>query len=505
MIRRSRAAIVALLITLAPTLAGADEDEGKKHFMTGVKLFQLANHAGALAEFEEAYRQHPTANALQNIALCQKALFRYAEATATLERMLREYGPTLGDTDRKAADAALAELRQLVVRVTLAISPPDATVTVDGRPLDGGAERTVSLNVGEHTIHVEAPFHRAIDRTDRLASGAHRIEVALVAESGKLSVTAEPDAAISVDGAVRGYGTWSGDVSAGKDHAIQVFKPGFRTRDLNVRLATGESLPLSVPKLEKYDGDAPPTPLPYTPPVSPRRGPYVMLTAASYYLMGDPDGFELLSNRVATRFGAFAGGRIGYRVASQVGLEIAGEYGGHDIGPGCYAAQRSCTALAQNKPTYELNSLRVGLNARYFIPLTRSGATSLVGIAGIGYAHHSVTLPPPEVVQTPPYPEGNTTGGNFYGTLEAGIQFSLSSVLIEPVITSVIQGVSDLKAGVTKSGYAPQRVYTDDSNLILIGGGIRVGYAFYLPSRRGGLTRRKRKLKARDRSEERVG
>jgi len=53
-----------------------------------VHLFEDRNFAGALVEFEASFKQNPTAAALQNIAVCQKGLFRYADANATLERML---------------------------------------------------------------------------------------------------------------------------------------------------------------------------------------------------------------------------------------------------------------------------------------------------------------------------------------------------------------------------------------------------------------------------------
>jgi len=74
--------------------AGSDPaapDEAKRHFTNGVHLFEDRNFAGALVEFEASFQQNPTAAALQNIAVCQKGLFRYADAISTLERMLREF------------------------------------------------------------------------------------------------------------------------------------------------------------------------------------------------------------------------------------------------------------------------------------------------------------------------------------------------------------------------------------------------------------------------------
>src|SRR6187401_2786883 len=56
--------------------------EARRHFKLGIKLYQDTNYPGALAEFEAAYAQKPGPSSLQNVALCQKALFRYREAAA---------------------------------------------------------------------------------------------------------------------------------------------------------------------------------------------------------------------------------------------------------------------------------------------------------------------------------------------------------------------------------------------------------------------------------------
>src|ERR1700742_1591324 len=67
----------------APSPGPADAQttqSARRHFRTGVKLYRDGNYKGALAEFEAAYRDKPSAGSLQNVALCQKALFRYPQA-----------------------------------------------------------------------------------------------------------------------------------------------------------------------------------------------------------------------------------------------------------------------------------------------------------------------------------------------------------------------------------------------------------------------------------------
>ena len=74
--------------------------DARRHFKSGTKLYRDGNYGGALAEFEEAYRLKPGAGSLQNVALSQKGLFRYAEAAATLEQLLAKHGGELSEPGR---------------------------------------------------------------------------------------------------------------------------------------------------------------------------------------------------------------------------------------------------------------------------------------------------------------------------------------------------------------------------------------------------------------------
>src|SRR5688572_12729410 len=71
--------------TSSSTATAEATAEARRHFKLGIKLYQDTNYPGALAEFEAAYAAKPGPGSLQNVALCQKALFRYREAAATLE------------------------------------------------------------------------------------------------------------------------------------------------------------------------------------------------------------------------------------------------------------------------------------------------------------------------------------------------------------------------------------------------------------------------------------
>src|SRR3954469_4457290 len=107
--------------------------DARRHFKLGIKLYQATNYPGALAEFEAAYAAKPGPGSLQNVALCQKALFRYREAAITLEQLLRAHGSELSEGEAKAVTEAIAELRGLVGSIVVNVEPSDAKVSVDGR------------------------------------------------------------------------------------------------------------------------------------------------------------------------------------------------------------------------------------------------------------------------------------------------------------------------------------------------------------------------------------
>src|SRR5262245_56037951 len=103
--------------TPAPPEESAEVLAARRHFANGVRLYQDANYSAALIEFRAANELKPGAPSLQNIALCQKALFRYAAAAATLDLLLANHGSALPPAERDAVEAAKQELASLTRHV----------------------------------------------------------------------------------------------------------------------------------------------------------------------------------------------------------------------------------------------------------------------------------------------------------------------------------------------------------------------------------------------------
>lgn len=162
-----------------PALARAQQpapaeasDAYKQHMAAGAKLLEEENHAAARAEFEAAFQASPRGSALVAIALCDKALFRYPQAIAAIERALRDHAATMEEGERKAAEEALAEMKAQLGFVQVVLVPAEATLRIDGEDQPPGAsQRTIPLAAGEHRLEARMKGYTPAAQTVTLAAG----------------------------------------------------------------------------------------------------------------------------------------------------------------------------------------------------------------------------------------------------------------------------------------------------------------------------------------------
>jgi hypothetical protein len=195
---------VAVLLTGASWSAVAgDKEEAKQLFDAGLRLMRLDDFAGASANFERSVALYPTQNSLFNLANCYKALQRYGEAIATVERLKRDFADKLKPEIKEAIERQQQEIQSLVARLTLQTVPADATITIDGKPVGKGpALGPLLLGPGEHEIEAARSGYRSQRRSVKLVSGAGRTEkFVLEVEAGQVGVRANiAGAAVFVDG-----------------------------------------------------------------------------------------------------------------------------------------------------------------------------------------------------------------------------------------------------------------------------------------------------------------
>jgi hypothetical protein len=104
------AAVVALVAAVAAPAYAADKRAAAAHFQKGRALFESANYAAALDEFDAGYEAYPLAGFLVNIGQCQRKLDRLDDAAASFGKYLDSEGsdPKL----RAEVQEALAEISQ---------------------------------------------------------------------------------------------------------------------------------------------------------------------------------------------------------------------------------------------------------------------------------------------------------------------------------------------------------------------------------------------------------
>ena len=150
---RRRAVVTALFLGIpgaaaAQTAAPGSEEptsdpklaEARTAFKEGTSLARQAQWGEALLAFERSSNLRPHTFTTYNIGYCERALGRYTRARKLLARALAENdargGTALSADVVNDAKKYLAEMDKRVARATVTLAPADASIVVDGRPLE---------------------------------------------------------------------------------------------------------------------------------------------------------------------------------------------------------------------------------------------------------------------------------------------------------------------------------------------------------------------------------
>ncbi|MEZ4403730.1 MAG: PEGA domain-containing protein [Kofleriaceae bacterium] len=242
--RRACHARPGLLATLAfaaaalaaPVPAQAQSDDARAEagaaFKRAVAAEARADWRGAIREYEAAYQLSPHPDVLFNIA-ADYAQLRELRTAATYYQRYLDAKPTA--SDRAKVEALLAELRARPATLTVTARPAGATIIVDGEPR-GRAPRAVIVPGGTHQVVAEVDGARASRVVIVEYGEAQAIELAVVAGTGTLAVTANaPGASVTIDGTYVGTAPWTGPVAAGP-HTVVLAAKGFTTVERQVEV-----------------------------------------------------------------------------------------------------------------------------------------------------------------------------------------------------------------------------------------------------------------------------
>ncbi len=123
-----------------PPEADATVTAARTEFNRGAELVKAERWSEALSAFEHAAALKPHAIATYNIAQCQRAMGQYTLARGAFLKALSQdeaaSGAELPESARTEAKALLGELDKILPRVSVALHPEDAALSVDGRPLE---------------------------------------------------------------------------------------------------------------------------------------------------------------------------------------------------------------------------------------------------------------------------------------------------------------------------------------------------------------------------------
>jgi hypothetical protein len=231
-----------------PPLSESLTGDAKAAFDSGTSLVNNQDFAGALLKLSQAYDLSKDPRLLYNMAICEKNLHHYTRMRALLERYASEAGTAVDPTTKANVDRALDAVKNLIGTVTLTVSEPGATVSIDGgtpalTPLAG----PLTVDQGRHTLLVEKDGYEPVERpVDVMGGKAASAEVTLrKLTMAHLAVSADAGATIKVDGKLEVLGRFDGQVDPGT-HELTVTEPDRKPYSMSLTLREGEARSVTV-------------------------------------------------------------------------------------------------------------------------------------------------------------------------------------------------------------------------------------------------------------------
>lgn len=197
--------LVSALLVAAPTLAqdAAPEDDGYAELVQeGVSEFSRGNWDESYLLFSQAHELQPNARTYRGMGLSAYEARQYVRAFVNLQAALTDERRPLSDAQRTEVETLIKKTARFIAKMTLAVSPAEATLQVDARKPVFDKDGALLLDRGTHEIVVKAPGHSsAIRRLVVRAGETGSFEVRLEPEGGPVDPGAEPVIAdVSLEG-----------------------------------------------------------------------------------------------------------------------------------------------------------------------------------------------------------------------------------------------------------------------------------------------------------------
>jgi tetratricopeptide (TPR) repeat protein len=164
----ARPVLILVLCLVTSAARGAPETPEQKaaasaHLKRGAELIDAEDLAGALSEFQAAYRLVPDPSILHNFGVVYQGLGRNAEALDAFERFLAEASRPPAAV-RERAVQAVRTLREQVAVVRVASRQPSADILVDGRHIgQTPRDQPIYLDPGPHQLSIGAAYSERLE------------------------------------------------------------------------------------------------------------------------------------------------------------------------------------------------------------------------------------------------------------------------------------------------------------------------------------------------------
>lgn len=235
-------------------------------FVEGADLAKKALWGDALARFEASAALRGHAGTSYNVGICQRALGRYTLARVAFRKALEQNNDeaTLAPSVIDNIRGYLHETEGVLAELSVTLQPPEARLSVDGRPLDndngtriagllppgpGTSPQqslfTLVLDPGTHVFVVSGKGFSDVVVRKTVAPGSRgTLDLTLARLPADLRVASnEPNAAVSLDGIDVGLAPVVLQRPAGS-YTVVVRKEGFEDYNADVTLRAAEQFDL---------------------------------------------------------------------------------------------------------------------------------------------------------------------------------------------------------------------------------------------------------------------
>ena len=240
--------LLCAIIVFASASGADNKDQAKAHFKEGMAAIKGENYPAALTAFEKSYKLAPKAALLFNIAMCEKALYRYVDSITTFRRFLSESGDKIKPELEAQSQQAVQEMMTLIGTLKLIDAPDEAEVFVDGKSIGKTPfKEGVLIDPGQHSVRVEAKGFKPMTTEVTVASGA---EIPLRAKLAKVTAWIRVEcstegAVVELDGEAVGACPFEGEVKPGM-HEVVVTAQDAEDFSRKVDVKSGDSVTVSV-------------------------------------------------------------------------------------------------------------------------------------------------------------------------------------------------------------------------------------------------------------------